>query len=449
MFDILDSEAIKTPLTARREIIKVIAVGGGGGNALNYIISNGVEHVEFLAFNTDLTDLNKSLADKKLVLGEKVTKGLGAGSNPAVGEEAAKESTDKIKEFIKGADMVYITAGMGGGTGTGAAPIVAKIAKDMGILTVAVVTRPFFFEGKRKMRLAQEGIEKLSETVDAMIVISNEKLFDVTDANTSVAASFAKPNEVLRQAVQGVTDLVTKPGTINVDFADLKAVMTSSGYAVMGVGKGKGENKMMVALEKALSSPLMESPAGQAKGILMNISGGKDICMGEVTQIANYVDELISEEATFVWGLVEEEGRENEVEVTIIATGFDLQSVVKEGAKQVAQHIKPSRTAHVDAPYKPLYHQTAREAAAPAVNIPSVNLSSVTPEQPVYAEPRRYEPRAQEPRYHAAPQPVPSATGPDWLCHREEEQAKQNDVINWDEPTFTRQGKNLRLQDRE
>lgn len=404
MFESVSSEAVKTPLTARREVIKVIAVGGGGGNALNYIISNGVEHVEFLAFNTDLTDLNKSLADKKLVLGEKITKGLGAGSNPAVGEEAAKESADKIKEFITGADMVYITAGMGGGTGTGAAPVIAKIAKDMGILTVAVVTRPFFFEGKRKMRLAQEGIEKLAETVDAMIVISNQKLFDVTDSNTSVADSFAKPNEVLKQAVQGVTDLVTKPGMINVDFADLRTVMTSSGYAVMGVGKGKGENKMMVALEKALSSPLMESPAGQAKGILMNISGGKDVCMGEVTQIASYVEDLISEDATFVWGIVEEEGKENEVEVTIIATGFDLHQIVADGAKQVAQHIKPPRTAYADSPYKPLYRQGVRENIVPVSNISSVNLSPVTPEQPVYAEPKKYEHRSRETQYYAAPQ---------------------------------------------
>ncbi|MEG1641505.1 MAG: cell division protein FtsZ [Synergistaceae bacterium] len=430
MFSSLNSETYKKPLDSRHENIKVIAVGGGGGNAINYIISCGLEKVEFMAFNTDATDLEKSIAENKLILGENITKGLGAGANPEIGEKSAIESAEKIKEFIKDADMVYITAGMGGGTGTGAAPIVAKIAKEMGILTVAVVTRPFYFEGKRKMKVADEGIEKLSQVVDAIIVISNQKLFDISDGSTSFTESFVLPNEVLRQAVQGVTDLVTKPGMINVDFADLKTVMSNSGYAVMGVGKGKGENKMVDAMEKALSSPLMELPPGEAKGVLMNISGGKDISITEVQQVASYIESIITDEAVFVWGLVEDASKENEAEITIIATGFDLNEVLQK--KAASENTTKPKSTNPYEPYKPLYRQ--QETQPETIKLqeePTKETDKTTNEKP------------EVPKYDQPPHKAHK--GPDWLITTERTRtAPQLNDTNWDEPSFIRMGKKLK-----
>ena len=311
------------PELSRRESIKIIAVGGGGGNALNHIISKGIEGVDILAVNTDIRSLDMSLSRNKIILGERVTKGLGAGALPQIGEQAAKESISEIREYLRGSDMVYLTAGMGGGTGTGAIPIIAQTAKEMGILTVAVVTKPFMFEGARRMRYAEEGIAKLRESVDALIVVPNDKLLEICSKETPLSESFSMVDEILRQAVQGVTDLVTRPGLVNVDFADLKAVMKHAGTAVMGVGSAKGENRIAHALKEAIESPLMECSMHGAKGVLMNITYGEDLGIFEVQQAAMYIEEIISEDATFVWGCAEDSEMEGSVEIVIVATGFE------------------------------------------------------------------------------------------------------------------------------
>lgn len=314
---------LKPPEPVRKESIKIIAVGGGGGNALNHIISKGIEGVDILAVNTDIRSLDMSLSPNKIVLGEKITKGLGAGALPEVGERAANESLTEIREYLKGADMVYLTAGMGGGTGTGALPIIAETAKEMGILTVAVVTKPFSFEGSRRMRYAENGIERLRKSVDALIVVPNDKLLEISSRETPLSESFSMVDEVLRQAVQGVTDLVTRPGLVNVDFADLKSVMRHAGPAVMGIGSAKGENRIESALKEALESPLMECTMHGAKGVLMNITCGGDLGIHEIQQASAYMEQIISEDATFVWGCAEDNNLEGSVEIVLIATGFN------------------------------------------------------------------------------------------------------------------------------
>lgn len=311
------------PQAGRREVIKIIAVGGGGGNALNHIISKGLEGVDLLAVNTDVRSLEMSLSDNKIVLGEKITKGLGAGALPEVGEMSAKESISEIREYLKGSDMVYLAAGMGGGTGTGALPIIAAAAKEMGILTIAVVTKPFSFEGPRRRRYAEEGIKKLRSCVDALIVVPNDRLLEICRKETPLSESFSMADEVLRQAVHGVTDLVTRPGLVNVDFADLRAVMKQAGSAVMGVGSASGEERIAKALKQAIESPLMECSMKGAKGVLMNITCGEDLGLYEIQQAAAYIENIISEDATFVWGCVEDDHLDGAAEIVIVATGFD------------------------------------------------------------------------------------------------------------------------------
>ncbi|MGB4301205.1 MAG: cell division protein FtsZ, partial [Acetomicrobium sp.] len=260
-----------------KEIIKVVGVGGGGNNALNHIISNGLKGVEFIAANTDIAHLNQNLADVKIILGEQLTRGLGAGSDPEIGFKAAKESIDIIKEVLQGADMVFLTAGMGGGTGTGASPVIAEVAKEVGALVVAVVTKPFIFEGRRRIDQALEGIKNLQGKVDALIVIPNDKLLEISDKKVPLLDSFKLADEVLRQAVQGVTDLILRPGLINVDFADVRAVMSNAGSAIMGIGEATGEDRAIVAAKAAINSPLMETPMQGAKGILFNVTGGNNV----------------------------------------------------------------------------------------------------------------------------------------------------------------------------
>jgi cell division protein FtsZ len=327
---------------ARREVIKIIAVGGGGGNALNHIISKGLEGVELLAVNTDVRSLEMSLSSKKIVLGEKITKGLGAGALPEIGELSAKESIAEIREYLKGADMVYLAAGMGGGTGTGALPIIAAAAKEMGILTVAVVTKPFSFEGPRRRRYAEDGIKKLRSCVDALIVVPNDRLLEICRKDTPLSESFSMADEVLRQAVQGVTDLVTRPGLVNVDFADLKAVMKQAGSAVMGVGKASGEDRISKALKQALESPLMECSMRGAKGVLMNVTCGEDLGLYEIQQAAAYIEKIISEDATFVWGCVEDGSLDGGVEIVIVATGFDDDAAEVSASQAKARAQAPS-----------------------------------------------------------------------------------------------------------
>lgn len=302
--------------------IRVIGVGGGGSNALNRMIEAGLNGVKFIAVNTDLQALSLSKAPMKLQIGEKLTRGLGAGANPEIGRKAAEEDRDKISEVLKGADMVFITAGMGGGTGTGASPVIAEVAKELGILTVGVVTKPFTFEGRRRMLQAEEGIKLLRERVDALIVIPNDKLLDVVDKNTSLIEAFRMADDVLRQGVQGISDLIMVPGLINVDFADVQTIMKDAGSALMGVGYGRGENKAVEAAKTAISSPLLESSIEGAKGILLNISGGMDLTLKEVNDAADLITKVADRDANIIFGAVIKEDMKEEIRITVIATGF-------------------------------------------------------------------------------------------------------------------------------
>ncbi|WP_455599228.1 cell division protein FtsZ [Cloacibacillus sp.] len=319
----MSNESAPKSQTIFKKAIKVIAVGGGGGNALNHIISRGIEGVDMLAVNTDIRSLEMSLCDSKIILGEQVTKGLGAGAVPEVGERAALESINDIRAYLKGTDMVYLAAGMGGGTGTGAIPIIARAAKEMGILTVAVVTKPFSFEGKRRRRYAEEGIEKLFPEVDALIVVPNDRLLDISHKTTPLMEAFPLADEILRQAVQGVTDLVTRPGLVNVDFADLKTVMRGAGRSVMGIGTANGEDCVIKAVKNALESPLMECSMHGAKGVLMNITYKGELPLYEISRAAEIVEDVISDDANFIWGCVADPLIENDVEITVVAAGFD------------------------------------------------------------------------------------------------------------------------------
>jgi cell division protein FtsZ len=311
-----------------RERIKVVGVGGGGNNALNHIIRSGAAGVEFLAVNTDAKCLENCLSVEKLVIGEKLTGGHGAGAKPEVGEQAANESRDAIRDCFKGCDMVYLAAGMGGGTGTGALPVIASIAKDMGILTVSVVTRPFTFEGRKRTLYANSGIERTKDIVDALIVVPNDRLLSLSERTTTINEAFAMADGILRQAVQSVTDLVTRPGEINVDFADLRSIMKHSGGAVMGVGTGKGNNRAEDALKRAMESPLMESSVTGAKGVILNVTGGPDIGIFEVQAAAARLQELIDPDANFKLGLIRDENMgqdsSDEIQMVVIATGFGM-----------------------------------------------------------------------------------------------------------------------------
>ena len=311
------------PLKAPRERIKIVGVGGGGNNALNHIIRSGVTGVEFLAVNTDQRSLDMTLTEERLVLGPKTTSGHGAGAKPEVGELAAVESREEIRKLLKDCDMVYFAAGMGGGTGTGALPVIARIAKELGILTVSVVTKPFSFEGRKRFSAAMEGIEKLEEIVDALIVVPNDRLLQLSERNTAIGDAFAMADEVLRQAIQGVTDLVMRPGNINVDFADLRTVMSQAGSAVMGIGLAKGESRAREALKMAMESPLMETSMRGAKGVLFNVTGGSDIAIMEVEEAAQELQKNIAPDANFVWGWVHDENMKDSIQMVVIATGFD------------------------------------------------------------------------------------------------------------------------------
>lgn len=303
--------------------IKVIGVGGGGNNAVNRMIEHGVEGVEFIAVNTDSQALDLSKAEVKLQIGGKLTRGLGAGANPEVGKKAAEESKEQIEEVLQGADMIFVTAGMGGGTGTGAAPTIAQIAKDLGTLTVGVVTRPFSFEGRRRSTQAIAGIEALKNSVDTLIVIPNDRLLEIVDKNTPMLEAFREADNVLRQGVQGISDLIAKPGLINVDFADVKTIMFDKGSALMGIGVANGEHRAAEAAKKAISSPLLETSVDGAHGILMNITGGSNLSLYEVQEAADLVTSAADDEVNVIFGSVINENLKEEIIVTVIATGFD------------------------------------------------------------------------------------------------------------------------------
>jgi cell division protein FtsZ len=316
MFELIDN----VPSNA---VIKVIGVGGGGGNAVKHMIDNDVEGVDFICANTDAQALSDIASKTVLQLGGEITKGLGAGANPEIGRAAAMEDRDRIADALRGADMVFITAGMGGGTGTGGAPVVAEVARELGILTVAVVTRPFPFEGKKRLKIAHEGVAELQQHVDSLITIPNEKLLEVLGKNTSLLDAFREANDVLLGAVQGIADLIIRPGMINVDFADVRTVMSEMGMAMMGTGSSKGENRAREAAERAINSPLLDDIDLQgARGILVNITAGLDLSLGEFSEVGDTIEEFASEEATVVVGTVIDPEMTDELKVTVVATGL-------------------------------------------------------------------------------------------------------------------------------
>ncbi|MGM8850322.1 cell division protein FtsZ [Salinicola sp. V024] len=320
MFELVDNAPSSSA------VIKVIGVGGGGGNAVNHMVESNIEGVEFICANTDAQALKRVAAKTVLQLGGEITKGLGAGANPDVGRQAAMEDRERIAEMLQGADMVFITAGMGGGTGTGGAPVVAQVAKELGILTVAVVTRPFPFEGPKRMRAAEEGMKELSEYVDSLITIPNEKLLSVLGKNASLLTAFSAANDVLLGAVQGIAELITSPGIINVDFADVRTVMSEMGMAMMGTGAATGENRAREAAEKAIRSPLLEDiDLHGARGILVNITAGPDLSIGEFNDVGATVQEFASQDATIVVGTSIDMEMSDELRVTVVAAGLDAQ----------------------------------------------------------------------------------------------------------------------------
>ncbi len=329
------------PLEAR---IKVIGVGGGGGNAINNMIQSQLEGVEFIVANTDAQALARNLAPTRVQIGEGVTRGLGAGAKPEVGMKAAEESRDRIQEMFTGADMVFITAGMGGGTGTGAAPIIASVAKEMGILTVAVVTKPFNFEGKRRLQLADEGLALLRDQVDTVITIPNQKLLSIVGKNTTILDAFRKADDVLQQAVRGITDLITIPGLINVDFADVRTIMDEMGQAMMGAAESTGDTRALDAATNAISSPLLDDVSIHgAKGVLINITGGYNLALQEVDEAATVIRDMAHEDANIVFGAVLDESMEDSVRVTVVATGIGIAETVAFPSKTSAKSRLSSR----------------------------------------------------------------------------------------------------------
>ncbi len=344
MFELMDTYT-------QNAVIKVIGVGGGGGNAVEHMVARDVEGVDFICANTDAQALKKSAARTVLQLGSGLTKGLGAGANPEVGYKAAMEDRERIAELIDGADMLFITAGMGGGTGTGAAPVVAQVAKEMGVLTVAVVTRPFPFEGKKRNSVAEAGIKELSQHVDSLITIPNEKLLYVLGKNASLLDAFGAANNVLLGAVQGIADLITRPGLINVDFADVRTVMSEMGMAMMGTGRASGEDRARRAAEEAVASPLLEDiDLAGARGILVNVTAGLDMSIGEFEEVGNAVKEFASENATVVVGTVIDAEMKDELRVTVVATGLGQGAEEKVAPKLVYESVPVApRKEEVDA----------------------------------------------------------------------------------------------------
>ena len=346
--------------------IKVVGVGGSGANAVNHMIRSKVRGVEFIAINTDAQDLHQSLAHKKIRIGKGITKGLGTGMNPELGKQAAEETKDEIHEALKGADMVFITCGMGGGTGTGAAPVIAQSAKAEGALTIGVVTKPFAFEGLERARVAENGLIKLREAVDALIVIPNDKLLSIVAKSTPFLSAFAMCDEILRHAVEGISDLITVPGIINVDFADVRAVMQSAGSALMGIGIGRGEARAEEAARSAISSPLLDISINGAKGVLFAVSGGSDLTMWEINEAAKIITASIDQDAKIIFGAIQDERlKKGDVKITVIASGFPddhlgksatlfgTMKVDQQAAPKIAQQSAPKNEAKKVIPQEP------------------------------------------------------------------------------------------------
>ena len=366
MFELMDTKS-------KNEVIKVIGVGGGGSNAVQHMLGANIEGVDFICANTDAQALKTSAVPITLQIGVSITRGLGAGANPEVGRQAAQEDNERIREVLQGADMVFITAGMGGGTGTGAAPVVAQLAREMGILTVAVVTKPFPFEGKKRMEVAVQGIRALSETVDSLIIIPNEKLLMVLGKSASLLDAFKAANDVLLGAVQGIAELITNPGLINVDFADVRAVMSEMGMAMMGTGRAVGDGRAREAAEAAISSPLLENVSlSGAKGLLVSITGGTDMTIGEFEEVGNTIKELAADDANVVVGTTIDIEMHNELRVTIVATGLGQGAPAKQThqrereaaipyVKLVQQRLERAAVSENDAHSR--YHSSRQKAA--------------------------------------------------------------------------------------
>ncbi|MEU6011066.1 cell division protein FtsZ [Streptomyces sp. NPDC056112] len=385
-------------------VIKVIGVGGGGVNAINRMIEVGLKGVEFIAINTDAQALLMSDADVKLDVGRELTRGLGAGANPAVGRKAAEDHREEIEEVLKGADMVFVTAGEGGGTGTGGAPVVANIARSLGALTIGVVTRPFTFEGRRRANQAEDGIAELREEVDTLIVIPNDRLLSISDRQVSVLDAFKSADQVLLSGVQGITDLITTPGLINLDFADVKSVMSEAGSALMGIGSARGDDRAVAAAEMAISSPLLEASIDGARGVLLSISGGSDLGLFEINEAAQLVSEAAHPEANIIFGAVIDDALGDEVRVTVIAAGFDggqpparRDNVL--GSSSTPPPARREEPAPVRQPesrptFGSLGSVTPKEEPEPVAPEPVQDLPPVTP--PITPSPRSYSDSAAE-----------------------------------------------------
>jgi cell division protein FtsZ len=360
--------------------IKVIGVGGGGGNAVNRMIDAALEGVEFLVANTDMQALQLSHAPVKIQLGVKLTNGLGAGSNPEIGRKAALEDADKIIEALEGADMVFVTTGLGGGTGTGAAPIIASLASEMGALTVAVVTKPFAFEGKRRMQQAERGLAELIDSVDTVIVIPNEKLLAVAQ-DAGFFESFRIADDILRQGVQGISDIITIPGIINRDFADVKAIMAGMGYAVMGTATAKGDRRTMEAAQRAIASPLLEAGAiDGARGILLNITGSSSLKLAEVNEASTIIQSAAHEDANIIFGAVLDEKMKDEVKITVIATGFKVDQIRRR--ERASETAAAAPQPHFDPAPPPIHYQPDAQPAPPSESEPSAQIETELPPEP-------------------------------------------------------------------
>ncbi len=417
--------ALVKPDTSRLAKIKVIAVGGGGGNSITHMIEDTkIDGVEFISINTDAQVLLNNPSETKLQIGEKLTRGLGSGGDPDMGKQAAEESREKIKELLLDTDMVFLTAGMGGGTGTGASPIIAQIAKEAGALTVAIVTKPFAFEGTRRMVSAEEGIEGLRPNVDALIVIPNQRLMDVIDRKTTLADAFKVVDSVLAHGVQGISEIITTPGLINVDFADVRAIMKDAGSALLGIGTGVGDNRAQMAARAAISSPLLEISIEGAKGILFNIAGGHDITMSEVDEAARIISESADADANIIFGATINERLSDQMRITVVATGFD------EMRARLGRMVSPPR------PQQNLSPQGIVSAApqeTQQTNFPgsifrprAVNPTTIQPTQNLPTQPQTQQPQQQQ-----------------QSSQNDDDEARQKD--EWGEkfevPAFLRQGR--------
>ena len=360
--------------------IKVVGVGGGGGNAIDRMIESGIKGVDFIAINTDQQALNRSMATEKVTIGDNSTKGKGAGAKPEMGSKAASESREKIAEQLKGADMVFITAGMGGGTGTGAAPIVAEVARDLGVLTVGIVTKPFKFDGRRRMEQAEKGIEALCQHVDSLVIIPNERLHLISKEKLTLLNAFKAADDILRQGVQSISDLIKNPGIVNLDFADINSVMKDAGYAHMGVGRASGEDKARQAAERAISSPLLETSISGAMGVIINITSSPDIGLEEITIASEMIADMVHPDANIIWGTAFDESMEDEMSVTVIATGFSPEARALSAAAKAAETEKKQN----DDLDLPLFGQA--NTTAPATRVDSQRKAAPLDEDDSYTD---------------------------------------------------------------